>query len=116
MREYSWRSLQQEGELGSGSFGAVVRMRLPTGESVAVKANSTISSDSAAIDNERRLYELVLAQPHDHVLQVLGICTDAPDGQLRLLMHLCEQGSLDAHLKNCKYQVGPFVAFGGASS
>ncbi len=29
---------------------------------------------------------------------MLGICTDAPDGKLRLIMRVCEKGGLDAFL------------------
>ena len=34
-----------------------------------------------------------------NVVQVYGICFDAPDGKLRIVMELCSHGSLRAHLK-----------------
>jgi hypothetical protein len=67
---------------------------------VAAKRNGTDCEDTAAIDNERSLYEKLMANPHDHVLPVYGICTDAPDGKVRLVMKLCEKGSLDALLRH----------------
>jgi hypothetical protein len=67
---------------------------------VAAKRNGTDCEDLAAIDNERSLYEKLMANPHDHVLPVYGICTDAPDGKVRLVMKYCEKGSLDALLRH----------------
>jgi serine/threonine protein kinase len=68
------------------------------GVMVAVKRNGTECVDEAAIDNERRLYELLKDRPHAHILHVHGICTDAPDGKFRLVMEYCEEGSLDGLL------------------
>ncbi len=48
--------------------------------------------------NERRLYDKLLLHPHENILTVYGICTDAPDGKVRLVMKLCEKGSLDDYL------------------
>jgi hypothetical protein len=73
---------------------------LAKGIMVAVKRNGTDCVDAAAIDNERRLYELLLLNPHDHILPVYGICTDAPDGKVRLVMKFCERGSLDVLLRD----------------
>ena len=84
----------------SGAFGDLEFMEwLAKGITVAVKRNGTECVDTAAIDNERSLYEKLMANPHDHVLPVYGICTDAPDGKVRLVMKLCEKGSLDALLR-----------------
>jgi hypothetical protein len=68
------------------------------GLTVAVKCNGTDCADTAAIDNERRLYELLKDNPHDHILPVYAICTDAPDGKARLVMKCCAKGSLDDYL------------------
>ncbi len=68
------------------------------GVAVAVKLNGTNSTDTAAIDNERRLYELLLANPHENIVPVYGICTDGPGDQVRLVMKYCEKGSLDNFL------------------
>ena len=65
---------------------------------VAVKANGVSCLNTAAIDNERRLLELLLQHPHKNILVVYGIVTDAPDGAVRLVMAYCEGGSLDAFL------------------
>ena len=86
---------------GSGAFGELEFMEwLAKGIMVAVKRNGTNCVDAAAIDNERRLYEQLLLNPHDHILPVYGICTDAPDGKVRLVMKFCERGSLDVLLRD----------------
>ena len=85
--------------LGKGAFGDVdLAEYLERGLTVAVKCNGTACADAAAIDNERRLYDKLLLHPHDNILPVYGICTDAPDGKVRLIMKFCEKGSLDAYL------------------
>ena len=87
---------------------------LAKGITVAVKRNGTECVDTAAIDNERSLYEKLMANPHDHVLPVYGICTDAPDGKVRLVMKLCEKGSLDALLRaHAVPEVGVLCFSGG---
>jgi serine/threonine protein kinase len=71
---------------------------LAKGIMVAVKRNATDCVDAAAIDNERRLYDKLLLHPHDNILPVYGICVDAPDRKVRLVMKYCEKGSLDNYL------------------
>jgi hypothetical protein len=85
--------------LGKGAFGDVdLAEYVERGLTVAVKCNGTNCADAAAIDNERRLYDKLLLHPHDNILPVYGICTDAPDGKVRLVMKYCEKGSLDDYL------------------
>ncbi len=85
--------------LGKGAFGDVdLAEYVERGLMVAVKCNGTNCKDTAAIDNERRLYDKLLLHPHDNILPVYGICTDAPDGKVRLVMKYCEKGSLDDYL------------------
>ncbi len=85
--------------LGKGAFGDVdLAEYMERGLTVAVKCNGTNCADAAAIDNERRLYDKLLLHPHDNILPVYGICTDAPDGKVRLVMKYCEKGSLDDYL------------------
>ncbi len=85
--------------LGKGAFGDVdLAEYVERGLTVAVKCNGTTCADAAAIDNERRLYDKLLLHPHENVLTVYGICTDAPDGKVRLVMKYCEKGSLDDFL------------------
>ncbi len=94
-----WIALAQLRSLGSGAFGDVALMDWSArGLTVAVKCNGTNSADDTAIDNERRLYELLLTNPHDHILPVYGICKDAPDGKVRLVMKYSAKGSLDDYL------------------
>jgi hypothetical protein len=68
------------------------------GVKVAVKSNGTANSDCDAIGSERMLFEQLLVNPHEHILPVYGLCTDAPDGKMRLVMKYCENGSLSAFL------------------
>ena len=85
--------------LGKGAFGDVdLAEYAERGLTVAVKCNGTNSADVAAIDNEWRLYDKLLLHPHDNILPVYGICTDALDGKVRLVMKYCEKGSLDNFL------------------
>jgi serine/threonine protein kinase len=95
----------------SGAFGELEFVEWK-GIVVAAKRNGTDCVDTAAIDNERRLYEKLKDNPHDHILPVYGICTDAPDGKVRLVMKYCEKGSLDALLRHhAAPEVGPCALF-----
>ena len=42
-----------------------------------------------------RSFELVLVNPHENIVSVYGICTDAPDGNLRIVMRLCVKSVWD---------------------
>jgi hypothetical protein len=75
---------------------------ITSGLSVAVKCNGTDCYDPKAINNERRLYNELLTRPHEYILPVYGICTDAPDRKLRLVMKCCEVGGLDSLLANAR--------------
>jgi hypothetical protein len=84
---------------------------IPKGVTVAVKRNGTTSADTAAIDNDRRLFGRLL---HDNILPVHGICVNAPDGKVRLVMKYCENGSLDSYLSDVvKHEVCCRVTNGG---
>jgi len=109
-----WAALTSLRNLGSGSFGDVALMEWSArGLTVAVKCNGTDCADRAAIDNERRLYELLKDNPHDNILPVYGISTDAPDGKVRLVMKYCEKGSLSDYLtRTAKPEVGGSVEGG----
>ncbi len=96
----AWSDLAYLDRLGSGAFGDVALMEWrPRGLEVAVKCNGTDCVDAAAIDNERRLYEKLLSSPHENIVSVHGVCTDAPDGKLRLVMQFCRHGSLGDYLR-----------------
>ncbi len=112
-----WTALALLRSLGSGAFRDVALMGWSArGLTVAVKCNKcngTDCVDGAAIDNERRLYELLLYNPHDNILPVYGICTDAPDGKVRLVMKYSAKGSLSDYLTGtAKPEVGASVEFG----
>jgi hypothetical protein len=40
-------------------------------------------------------FELVLVSPHENIVSVYGICTDAPDSSLRIVMRLCVKSVWD---------------------
>jgi hypothetical protein len=104
-------TLRREGSCGVGAFGEVYRAFWSGGRTrVAVKANGLACTDTAAIENERALYELLLVNPHPSVLPVYGICTDAPDGRLRLVMRVCEKGSLFSLLVEQRWEVRGHVS------
>ena len=69
---------------------------------VAVKANGVSCMNVAAIDNERKLLELLLQHPHRNILVVYGIVIDAPDGNVRLVMAYCSGGGLDGYLSTIR--------------
>jgi hypothetical protein len=101
--DFEWRS-----KLGSGSFGTVQLARsLRTSAEYAVKGSSVDCADAAAIDNERKVFAKLLANPHPHVVPVYGVCTDAADRCLRLVMRVCAHGGLDAALRASRAKVCP---------
>ena len=66
--------------IGAGSFGEVTLSWWEGGHmNVAVKANGVRCTN---------------------ILTVHGIVTDAPDGNVRIVMEYCEYGSLDKHLES----------------
>jgi hypothetical protein len=94
-----WANLVNPRQIGKGSFGAVdVMVHKDLGLMVAVKRNGTKCADATAMNNEQQLYEKLLLHPHENILRVYGICNDAPDHEVRLVMKYCERGSLDTYL------------------
>ena len=92
-------TLKRRRVLGAGAFGEVCLSWWDGGlMEVAVKSNGIDCVNTAAIDNERELLELLLQHPHRNILVVYGIVTDAPDEVVRLVMAYCGGGSLDAYL------------------
>jgi hypothetical protein len=57
-------------------------------------------------------YERLQKHPHPLILTVFGICTDAPDSKLRLVMNLCTHGSVEDTLSRAYPQVCPHVMRG----
>ena len=96
-------TLHQRAVIGTGSFGEVCLSWWEGGHvEVAVKANGVSCINTAAIDNERKLLELLLQHPHRNILVVYGIVTDAPDGRVRLVMAYCAGGSLDRYMSQIR--------------
>jgi hypothetical protein len=91
--------------LGAGSFGAVVGTQWRKNTSVAVKQNGIEASNEVAIQNEVALHDLLLLEPHPNIVTVFGLCVDHPDKRVRLVMQVCEKGSLDNLLKCAQPEV-----------
>ena len=89
--------------IGAGSFGEVCLSWWEGGHvEVAVKANGVNCVSVTTIDNERKLLELLLQRPHRNILVVYGIVTDAPDGNVRLVMAYCPGCGLDGYLNSVR--------------
>ena len=101
LRRIPFAGLTTRRTLGEGAFGAVDAAWWAGGQTlVAVKRNGVLCSDRAAIENETRLLEVLLRNPHGNIIRCLGVCVDAPDGALRLVMECCDGGSVaDAILR-----------------
>ena len=125
--------------LGAGAFGEVY-LATYDGQAMAVKANKVSCLDIHAIDKvsrgnmenitpavsanwmylvrtwlgrvqEKLILEKLLENPHPCIAKVFGMCTDAGDGFLRLVMQYCPGGGLDEFLKRNRVEVSVFIAF-----
>ncbi len=91
-------------KIGQGAFGEVGEF-VWHGTHVAVKASGVGAGDAAALAAEVQLYELLSNRPHPNVVAVMGVCTDASDGRMRLVMRLCLKGSLEDLLLRSRVEV-----------
>jgi hypothetical protein len=84
--------------LGEGNFGKVYKATWRTSKApfVAVKENGEWCTDDAAISMERRLLGSI--PPHPNVVRVYGVCIDAPDRNVCIVMELAEC-SLESFLR-----------------
>ena len=53
----------------------------------------------ALAPTENEVEMTMTISPGANVVQVYGLCFDAPDGKVRIVMELCSHGSLRAHLQ-----------------
>jgi hypothetical protein len=81
--------------IGEGAVGSVYKATHRS-VTVAVKVTSDYTVDVGSLRREVELYDLIGRQ--ENVATLFGVCTDAPDGRLRLVMEYCELGSLDTWL------------------
>jgi serine/threonine protein kinase len=95
--DISIHDLRELQTVGGGAFGQVQRAMWTNNAEVAVKQNGKTCLDRTAIDDERRVLECLA--PHVNVVRVFGLCVDAPDGNLRIVMEMCVC-SLDVLLRN----------------
>jgi serine/threonine protein kinase len=82
--------------LGEGATGRVLIAEHDFAP-VAVKFIKSNSIDIQSIIREMRLFDAI--GRHDNVLSLFGVCTDAPGGDLVLVMEFCELGSVESWLK-----------------
>ncbi len=105
--------------LGNGAFGDVYAAIWRGDTKVAVKANGVACADRTAIDNERQLLEVLARFPHTNVVTVYGMCVDAPDGLLRIVMQHCEPGNLTSFLsgfREVRWAVGAVTELSSLAS
>ena len=77
-------------------------MTAPRGVLICLFATRVVC---AVPDNEIQI--MMLLRPHRNVTQMYGVCSDAPDGVVRVVMELCDHGSVRAHLRSLpRSQVG----------
>jgi hypothetical protein len=91
-------------KLGAGAFGEVEHRKW-RGTNVAVKRNGMDAGDKEALAREINLNRALLVRPHPHVVQVLGVCTDAPDGMVRMVMRMCAKGTVYDQLIRARLKV-----------
>jgi hypothetical protein len=56
-----------------------------------------VCSSSTAAENEMAI--MMALRPNRNVTQLYGVCTDAADGKARIVMELCDHGSVRSHLR-----------------
>jgi hypothetical protein len=96
-----FRSLRYVRPLGAGAFGDVEE-RDWEGTPVAVKCNGLSAANRASLEKEIELYEKIRDNQHPGIVQVLGVCMDAPDRKVRIVMRLCAKGALEDLLKSSR--------------
>ena len=85
---YPFEAISMRRKLGGGAFGDVFEVLVGGDMVAAMKVSSDAAVDAGALDHERALLESL--PPHANVVTVWGLCTDAPDGKLRVIMELCQ--------------------------
>jgi hypothetical protein len=94
-------SLRYVRPLGAGAFGEVEE-RDWEGTPVAVKCNGLSAANRASLEKEIELYEKIRDNQHPGIVQVLGVCMDAPDHRVRIVMRLYVKGALEDLLKSSR--------------
>jgi serine/threonine protein kinase len=79
--------------VGGGHFGDVYSARWKR-TVVAVKAARHGAAHDFDTALSREIGVLSSLRPHPHIVTVFGVCTDAPDGRVRIVMEMCAHGSL----------------------
>ena len=95
---YPFEAISMRRKLGGGAFGDVFEVLVGGDMVAAMKVSSDAAVDAGALDHERALLESL--PPHANVVTVWGLCTDAPDGKLRVIMELCQPGSVKDFIRS----------------
>lgn len=93
--DFDW---EEKGELGRGSFGAVVLgAKRDTGELIAVKKMSVTSKTIAVEDAEKEIILLSGLENNQHVVKLIGY--QQADGVMYIFMEYVEGGSIESLFK-----------------
>lgn len=85
--------------LDAGCFGEVFTGKY-TGVTVAIKRLNITPTDRMTMEKEYST--LAAIPPHESVIHLFGVCTDAPDRAMWLVMELCFYGSVKKYLAQQK--------------
>ncbi len=89
--------LRDQRVIGKGAFGEVRSAKRGGVEQVVVKTTRVGAFNKASIAKELGFLRDI--PPSSHVARILGVCVDAPDGELGIVMDYCEHGSLASFMK-----------------
>lgn len=90
----SFSSLALDSEISLGLYRAVMRAE----STVTVKLCDTLVGDDAAVEVVRAALELLAGRRTPNVADVLGMCVDAMDRRLRVVVEACDT-SLDTYIQ-----------------
>ncbi len=77
---------------------------------VAIKLELPSSIDFESIEREAMHFDAI--GRHDNVVALYGVCLDASQGGLLLVMELCEHGSLETYMRGSRDRSGAVISRG----
>ena len=99
-----YSSIDKCDRAGVGGFGEVFRGKWRGADGsvidVAVKRSLRACAEPLALHGEVAIAEVLFRHGHSHVVNVLGVCVDAPSNDLQLVLALYDM-SLSKALKVC---------------
>ena len=82
-------------KLGSGAFGTVYKARKNTGDFYAAKCIPLTGQDNSW---EKELDAAVRVSRHDNIVSIFEVVPNIADGNICLIMELCEAGDLNNYI------------------